>query len=143
METSICPDAWGPSAWYFLHTLTLAFPDRPTMKQQHSARHLFHALSELLPCPRCQEHWARLLDKYPVDTHSRDKLSRWLVHLHNEVNTSLGKPTVPYAHAVEHHQNVNLTSMDTNTRPHTSVMLHMIVTGMLVLACVYATAKAS
>ena len=24
------PEVWGPHGWYFLHSITLAYPDNPT-----------------------------------------------------------------------------------------------------------------
>ena len=48
----------------------------------------------LIPCPVCREHYTTHLEKIPISPHldRRDDLFKWTVHLHNEVNSLLGKP---------------------------------------------------
>lgn len=91
---------WGPAAWKFLHAVTFAYPDVPTLAEQLAAEQLFTTcLRTLLPCQRCREHFDSELRAHPPDTRSRATLSAWLVDLHNRVNLRLGKPTVTYAQA--------------------------------------------
>ena len=83
---------WGPSAWKFLHTVTYAFPDSPTLQEQTQAENLFHSLRLLLPCERCREHYEEEISQNPPNAASKATLSSWLVQVHNKVNSRLGKP---------------------------------------------------
>lgn len=92
-------DLWGSGAWNFLHAITFAYPETdPTPQEQESAKNLFRALRDLLPCPQCAPHYCEGFDVEPVDQFvgSREDLARWLVRFHNKVNARLGKPAVSY-----------------------------------------------
>lgn len=94
-------DAWGPSAWKFLHSLTFSYPDTPTLEEQTNAEKLFTSLKYLLPCSSCRDHYISELNNNPPDTSSKLRLSSWLVDLHNRVNVRLGKPIVSMAQATQ------------------------------------------
>ena len=86
--------AWGPSAWKFLHTLTFAYPDNPTLEEQQSAESFFRSLGPLLPCASCREHYVNEIFSRPPEVSSKAALSSWLVEVHNRVNYRLGKPII-------------------------------------------------
>jgi hypothetical protein len=90
---------WGPSGWNFMHAVTFAYPHHPTQNDIAAARSFFHSITALLPCERCREHYARMLEAHPIEPHltSRDTLARWLVDAHNTVNVRLHKHEIPYA----------------------------------------------
>ena len=88
---------WGKSGWKFLHAITYAYPDQPSKEDKAAMSNLFQLLCLVLPCKKCQEHWAENLKKYPVEPHldSRESLTKWLIDMHNRVNQQTGKPVVP------------------------------------------------
>lgn len=90
---------WGPAAWKFLHAITFAYPEAPSLAEQSAASSLFEALRPLLPCAACRAHYDAEVAAHPPDTRSRTTLSAWLVDLHNRVNARLGKPRFAYADA--------------------------------------------
>lgn len=92
---------WGPAGWKFLHSLTFAYPNTPTLEQQRSADVFFASLAHLLPCDACQEHYQEEIVQRPADTRSQATLSAWLVDLHNRVNARLNKATFSYAQAAQ------------------------------------------
>ena len=57
----------------------------------------------MLPCPTCSEHYKEHINKFPPDCTSREKLSKWLVEIHNIVNEKNGKPRVEYDMARRHY----------------------------------------
>lgn len=87
---------WGPAAWKFLHAITFAYPDLPTIQEQNDAEKMFLSLSSLLPCLACREHYVAEISAHPPDARSKTTLSTWLVDLHNRVNQRLGKPVFSY-----------------------------------------------
>lgn len=90
---------WGPAAWKFLHAVTFAFPEQPTLNEQVAVEQLFASLRFVLPCAQCRTHFDAELRAHPPDTRSRATLSAWLVDLHNRVNLRLGKRPVAYSEA--------------------------------------------
>jgi hypothetical protein len=89
---------WGPSAWTFLHAVSFAYPEEPTLEHKTAAFNLFDSLKFLLPCGECCSHYCTVFDKTALQQalESRDKFSRWLVEFHNSVNLRLKKPVVSY-----------------------------------------------
>jgi hypothetical protein len=96
------PTTWGPHAWFFLHTVTLNYSDTPTQPEKVAMASFFNSLGHILPCQICQRHYRRHLEYNPVEQalSSQKTLVKWLVNLHNEVNLTLGKPTITVPEAI-------------------------------------------
>jgi hypothetical protein len=94
---------WGPPAWTFLHTITLAYPEYPTAAEKKSMVAFFNSLTDILPCHVCQRHYQKYLRQNPVETSvdTKDSLVKWLVQLHNQVNVSLSKPVLDLPTAIQ------------------------------------------
>jgi transketolase N-terminal domain/subunit len=73
--------------------VALGYPNSPTYAQKRAAKEFYESLSQLIPCPVCREHYTKHLETTPITPHldRRDDLFKWTVHLHNEVNSVLGK----------------------------------------------------
>ena len=97
---------WGPRAWFFLHTVTFYYPDKPSKKDKQSINNFFNSLSGILPCEHCRNHYAAHLKKYPIESNNNSKyeLTNWLIQVHNEVNISLGKKTMSYNDVIQHYK---------------------------------------
>jgi hypothetical protein len=89
---------WGPGAWTFLHSITMTYPERPGELEKQFYKNFFKNLGNVLPCPKCKEHYNQHLKDLPLDDHlsSRREIVEWLISLHNKVNLSLGKTTLDY-----------------------------------------------
>ena len=87
------PKLWGPHAWFFLHAVAESYPEKPKVSEQNNIVLFFDSLQFALPCPKCGEHYRKMLEEYPVREHvsSKKSLVAWLVNIHNRVNTRLGK----------------------------------------------------
>ena len=87
------PEIWGPGAWTFLHSITLYYPNNPTNEQKMYHKQLFENLQNILPCPTCAKHYQENLKKFNLDEalESKDKLTKWLIDIHNEVNKKNNK----------------------------------------------------
>jgi FAD-linked sulfhydryl oxidase len=90
------PEVWGPIFWSTLHIIALAYPDAPSYTEKKAAKDLYTALTHLLPCPVCRQHYTEILKAMPVDTwlDSRTSLTKWVLNVHNEVNKQLKKPEI-------------------------------------------------
>ena len=87
---------WGPSAWLFLHAVTFQYPEEPTMVDKKNYKQFFNSLQNILPCPKCREHYQENIKEIPIQLNSRDELIQWLINIHNNVNKSNNKDILSY-----------------------------------------------
>ena len=97
------PEIWGPHGWKFLHSMTLSYPDNPSENDRNNFSQFFNILKDVLPCEKCQLHFAKNLQTYPVENHleNKESLFRWLVDIHNRVNVDNGKREYTYDEVTE------------------------------------------
>jgi hypothetical protein len=91
-------EVWGPGAWLFLHSVTMTYPEKPGEMEKQFYKNFFANLGNVLPCPKCKEHYNKNLAESPIEGHlnSRRSLVEWLIEMHNKVNIKNGKPTMTY-----------------------------------------------
>ena len=79
---------WGPSGWRLLHTITFAYNPET---DKGSTGQLFNMLPFVLPCKFCRASLTEYMETDPVEPalETREKLTRWLWRIHNEVNKKL------------------------------------------------------
>ena len=109
------PKVWGSSAWLFLHTITLDYPDEPTKEDKEKYREFFISLSYVIPCETCKEHYLETIRKFPINLESKETLTKWLHNIHNQVNLRNNKEIYSYEDFIEHYSRLydNSTSNDT------------------------------
>lgn len=92
------PKIWGQSAWFFLHSITLNYPDKPNNYDKKIYNDFFNLLPKVLPCNICNINFQKHLNKYPIRFYldSKEILSKWLVTIHNLTNIECKKPTISY-----------------------------------------------
>ena len=97
------PNIWGPPAWSFLHSITLAYPDNPTEIDKQIHIEFFNSLKNILPCDKCKNHYSNTLETYPIENHleNKESLFRWLVDVHNRVNINNNKREYSYDEVTE------------------------------------------
>jgi Erv1 / Alr family len=89
----VAPEIWGPNLWGTLHLLCLAGTITPNFVQEFAT---------VIPCPMCAGHFADVLKENPFpDSDDSLVLFRWSVHVHNLVNSRLGKPMFSPEQAME------------------------------------------
>ena len=99
-------EKWGPCGWNFLHAISFTYPKTPTLKQKTTMRAFLHSVGRVLPCPVCNTHFTKMIERELADEESpplsgRDALSRFLVAAHNQVNARLNKRQMSYAEVVQ------------------------------------------
>lgn len=83
---NINPNIWGPSAWKFLHYITLAYPENPSNEIKDNYINFFTSLKNVLPCEKCRINYTNKLSNYPINANSGEELVDWLIDIHNDVN---------------------------------------------------------
>ncbi|NDB86015.1 MAG: hypothetical protein EB127_25435 [Alphaproteobacteria bacterium] len=104
----IPPEVWGPIFWHTIHITALGYPSNPTYGHKKAAKEFYESLVFLIPCPVCRQHYETHLQKNPLTPHldRRDDLFRWTVNLHNEVNTTLGKPRLLESEVIYYYRRI-------------------------------------
>jgi len=94
---------WGPHAWIFLHSVSFHYPEYPSWKEKTEYAQFYRRIQDVMPCSMCRSHYARWLRDHPIEYHldNWQSLSRWLVDLHNQVNTRKHTPHFPYEKALK------------------------------------------
>ena len=102
------PNIWGPYFWFTLHTITLSYPDKPTYENKRQYNDFFIGLQNVIPCPKCREHYKNHLSNYPISTalDSKEHLVIWLFNMHNIVNESLGKKKMEFSDFQEKYRRI-------------------------------------
>jgi hypothetical protein len=97
------PKIWGPKLWFVIHTVALNFSDNPTYQDKRNHEDFFNNLVYIIPCDKCRIHYRERLNKYPIIQHldNSDKLFRYTIMLHNDVNEMLNKPKLTYEEVVQ------------------------------------------
>ena len=103
MKQSIKPNIWGPHGWKFMHYVSLGYPSDPTEQDKQNYKNFYTSFQHILPCAKCAHNYSYNLKKYPIDNHlgSRDTLVRWVIDIHNQVNTELNKKEYTYIEALD------------------------------------------
>ena len=98
---------WGPTFWFFLHTIAMNYPDRANEVTRRKYYDFIQNLPIFIPNPEMGNQFSRLLDKYPVTPYldKRESFIRWTVFIHNKVNRILGKPELELEEAIEKYNN--------------------------------------
>ena len=97
------PEVWGPHAWQFLHSITLSYPDNPTLEDKNNHAQFFNSIQNILPCQSCRDHYTQNLQALPIEQHldNKESLFRWSVDLHNRVNVMNNKREYSYDEVTE------------------------------------------
>ena len=130
------PTIWGPSYWFFLHTVAFNYPLHPTTIQKKIHFRLFHNLHEFLPNKSIGNLFVKLLDKYPITPYldSKADLIKWVHFIHNKINIRLDKPTLTLS---EHYAQFNEAYEPKPTRLRRFIKeRYNIIYILVILACI-------
>jgi len=132
MESTI----WGPHAWIFLHSITLAYPDNPTLEDKNNHKDFFNNLKNVLPCQKCKDHFTQSLQELPIENHldNKESLFRWLVDIHNRVNIINNKREYSYDEVTELYENIYSNK---NNKLINNNYLYIILIILIILLCIY------
>lgn len=142
------PRIWGPPAWTFLHSVTLAYPDNPTETDRINYANFFNNLQPVLPCLKCSNNYLTHIQEDPVENHLTDKetLVKWLIEMHNKVNRLYDKPEVGYDKMLDQYKKMysisnnnmfdkNITNYEKSNTNH--ILLFLFVISIVILIIIY------
>jgi hypothetical protein len=87
------PEVWGPHYWFFLHTISHTYPIHPNEIIKRKYYDFIQNIPLFIPNTEIAHYVSELLERYPVQPYlgTRESFIRWVIFLHNKVNTALGK----------------------------------------------------
>jgi hypothetical protein len=90
------PKIWGPKFWFFLHTISLYYPNYPNAITKKKYYEFIQNLPMFLPVEEISSKFSKLLDKYPIQPYLDNKKSfiKWVWFIHNKINEQLEKPVI-------------------------------------------------
>jgi hypothetical protein len=124
------PEIWGPNAWIFLHTITLNYPNNPSIYDKQYYKNFFMSLQTVLPCEWCSKNYKLHITKYPIDNYlnSKKDLVTWLILIHNEVNEIFKKKKLNYNEVIEIYKNL----YNNNNKNTLSLNWYIIIIGICI-----------
>ena len=133
------PDVWGPPTWIFLHTVTLNYPNNPTMYDKKYYKKFFINLHYILPCEWCSKNYKQHLLKYPIDNYLNTKknLVQWLINIHNEVNKIFNKNTIDYFEFINIYKKIYNKKKTFFTFYNIILILCIFTIIVLTILCIY------
>jgi hypothetical protein len=111
------PEIWGPKGWFFLHSITLNYPDNPTTNDKQNYKMFFESLKNVLPCEFCSKHFKENFDKHPLNDeilNTKKNLVNWLIEMHNEVNRLDNKKIYKYREVIDLYKNIYTPNNNNN-----------------------------
>lgn len=97
MLDNMNPKHWGKTYWDFIYIVGISYPNEPTDIDKLKIRQFLNLLTYLLPCQNCKDNYEKNMIKYPVTSitvSSKNELLKWIIQIHNEVNTEQDKSLV-------------------------------------------------
>ena len=89
---------WGPLGWMTLHSISLNYPDTPSVEDKQILIRFMDNFTESITCQYCQSHFKTIFQNYkglfPSWNSSKYDLFVFIARAHNTVNKRLDKPLI-------------------------------------------------
>ena len=123
------PNIWGPGAWLFIHSITLNYPEKPSINEQMHMKNFIYSLSYLLPCEVCKYHYSKKIHKLNINNIVKNKsdLINMFINIHNEVNLQSNKRTYLYNEAINEITQKYNEKKENNTNQCSTVLCVSII----------------
>lgn len=97
------PDVWGPTYWFFLHTIAYSYPEHVNQVTKRKYYDFIQNLPLFIPVSEMGNKFASILDRYPVSPYldNRESFIRWIHFIHNKYNVMLGKEEISLQESIE------------------------------------------
>uniref|UniRef100_A0A6C0E0J0 thiol oxidase n=1 Tax=viral metagenome TaxID=1070528 RepID=A0A6C0E0J0_9ZZZZ len=94
------PSVWGPPFWFTLHNGALNYPSLANPLYIERMKNFILGIPVMIPCHTCKDHAISFIeyhkDQLDYICASRDKLFKFFVDFHNQVNVRYNKPEMSY-----------------------------------------------
>jgi hypothetical protein len=87
---------WGPLGWMTLHSISVCYPEHPTLIDKKLLDEYMQAFGMTITCSICNDHFSKMFSGYknsvPTWNDSKYDLFIAICRMHNTVNKRLNKP---------------------------------------------------
>lgn len=131
------PKIWGPKFWFFLHTISLCYPNYPNAVTKKKYYEFIQNLPLFLPIEEVASNFSKLLDKYPIQPYldNRESFIKWVWFIHNKINEKLEKPVISlndfYVKYYEQYKSKNVKLIE-----YYKIRQKIIFTSIIICICV-------
>jgi hypothetical protein len=93
----VSSEIWGHYYWFFLHTISLHYPNSPNDSIKKKYYDLINNFYLFIPDSKIGDQFVELINKYPISPFldSRKSFVHWVHFIHNKINENVGKPKIP------------------------------------------------
>ena len=101
---------WGPHYWFFMMSVAMTYSDFPNDIIKRKYYDFYMNLPLFIPNKEMAKTMLTMLDSYPLTPYlsSKDSLIRWVVFIHNKVNTMIGKPNISVDEAIKNYMDEHM-----------------------------------
>jgi UDP-galactopyranose mutase len=87
---------WGPLGWMTLHSVSLIYPESPSLQEKQLVARFLDLFAETISCIHCKLHFKNMktiyISMYPNFLDSRQNFAMFVFRAHNTVNKRIDKP---------------------------------------------------
>ncbi len=108
MKFNFNPNIWGPKAWFFIDTIILSYPNKPSEENKETYKNFLYQLKNVLPCESCRNHYQNSIKDIPLSSFylsSRNNLIEWIIKIHNKVNIINNKKLINKSEFIQYYKN--------------------------------------
>lgn len=89
--TYLDPKIWGPHYWFFLHTVSMTYPQNPSTVTKKKYYEFIQNLPLFIPVESISNDFSKLIEKYPITPYldNRKSFIKWVHFIHNKINEKL------------------------------------------------------
>lgn len=137
------PKVWGPHYWFFLHTISMAYPLRPNSVTKKKYYEFIQNLPLFIPVENIAGEFSKLLDQYPITPYldSRDSFIRWVWFIHNKINEKLEKNKISlnkfYELYYEEYKPKDIKNREMNRLKNKLVYLCLVILFVAIIVYLY------
>ena len=99
---------WGPHAWFFIESITIALPENISLDLQKELKNFFISFSSLLPCEKCRYHFSKYIKKTDIiniDFSKKEKVLKWVNTIHNDIRKRNGSDIINIEKTIKYYDN--------------------------------------
>ena len=140
MRENFEPTVWGPHAWFFLESVAMAYPIKPSYQEKKAADDFFNSLKYLIPCEKCRNNYDLHLKTNPLNDKvlsSRDNLFMWIVKVHNSVDPKKKKSYDDTFNYYMKQYGLTQESMELNEDSALSILCKLFILLIFVFLIIY------
>lgn len=114
IQSTIPKSTWGPSIWFFFHTVAHKVKELDFIKIKNDLLSHIIIICKNLPCPDCSQHASRYLEGVDMNKiQTKEDFKKMLFNFHNEVNKRLHKELFTYEKCNEKYEKGKLNMIIT------------------------------